>query len=172
MRRLSNLGSRGKISTPAGLATTVTEEEIIPEAALQRPATTATSTAPAIVSQMGDVNVQFPDNLLWKRRNLCLDAAGFILLSVAAQQQSTRAAGTMQGTKRYHLSDFRRPYAPDVEVQELPNSVVLDFMEGSGLQFACEDRAGQMVVLRSKWRTCSCSSLPMTLELSFADDAM
>jgi hypothetical protein len=149
MRRLSNLGSRGKISTPAGLAATVTEEEIIPELPPPRPATTATSTAPAIVSYMGDVNVQFPDNLLWKRRNLCLDAAGYILLSVSAQQQTTRA-GAVQGTKRYHLSDFRRPYAPDVEVQELPNSVVLDFMEGSGLQFACEDRVGQANVLHSK----------------------
>ncbi|KAK0388396.1 hypothetical protein NLU13_4640 [Sarocladium strictum] len=147
MRRLSNLGSRGKISTPAGLAATVTEEEIIADTAPPRPATTATSTAPAILSYMGDVNVQFPDNLLWKRRNLCLDAAGYILLSVSAEQQTTRA-GAMQGTKRYHLSDFRRPYAPDVEVQELPNSVVLDFMEGSGLQFACEDRAGQANVLR------------------------
>ncbi|KAL2206250.1 hypothetical protein CC79DRAFT_1369674 [Sarocladium strictum] len=146
MRRLSNLGSRGKISTPAGLAATVTEEEIIPEQPPPRPATTATSTAPPIVSYMGDVNVQFPDNLLWKRRNLCLDAAGYILLSVSAQQQTTRA-GAVQGTKRYHLSDFRRPYAPDVEVQELPNSVVLDFMEGSGLQFACEDRVGQANVL-------------------------
>lgn len=149
MRRLSNLGSRGKISTPAGLAATVTEEEIVSEVPPPRPATTATSTAPAIVSYMGDVNVQFPDNLLWKRRNLCLDAAGYILLSIAAQQQTTRA-GAVQGTKRYHLSDFRRPYAPDVEVQELPNSVVLDFMEGSGLQFACEDRVGQANVLHSK----------------------
>ncbi|KAH8178726.1 hypothetical protein LIA77_00245 [Sarocladium implicatum] len=146
MRRLSNLGSRGKISTPAGLAATVTEEEIVSEVPPPRPATTATSTAPDIVSYMGDVNVQFPDNLLWKRRNLCLDAAGYILLSIAAQQQTTRA-GAVQGTKRYHLSDFRRPYAPDVEVQELPNSVVLDFMEGSGLQFACEDRVGQANVL-------------------------
>jgi hypothetical protein len=119
---------------------------------------------------MGDVNVQFPDNLLWKRRNLCLDAAGYILLSVSAQQQTTRA-GAVQGTKRYHLSDFRRPYAPDVEVQELPNSVVLDFMEGSGLQFACEDRVGQANVLHSTYTPLISSSNRWTNQAVVLQDA-
>lgn len=95
---------------------------------------------------MGDVNVQFPDNLLWKRRNLCLDGQGFLVLS-ALPAQSGKAA---QVTKRYHLSEFRTPYIPDVEVEELPNSVVLDLIEGSGVQIACEDRAGQTKVLNSK----------------------
>ncbi|UKZ79025.1 hypothetical protein TrVFT333_006776 [Trichoderma virens FT-333] len=97
----------------------------------------------SIVSDMGDVNVQFPDNLLWKRRNLCLDSQGFIILS-ALPAQSSRTA---QGTKKYHMGEFRQPYTPDVEVQELPNSVVLDFVEGTGIQLACEDRNGQMNVL-------------------------
>ncbi|KAF5024895.1 hypothetical protein F66182_3017 [Fusarium sp. NRRL 66182] len=134
MRRLSSLSSsRGKTTPPTVLSPTVQEEPV-------RPATTG---PPSIVSYMGDVNVQFPDNLLWKRRNMCLDSQGFLILS-APPGQSGRAA---QGTKRYHLSEFRKPYVPDVEVQELPNSVVLDLVEGSGVQLACMDRAGQTSVL-------------------------
>ncbi|RSL62211.1 hypothetical protein CEP54_005867 [Fusarium duplospermum] len=137
MRRLSSLSSsRGKTTPPTVLSPTVQEE--VPEP--PRPATTG---PPSIVSYMGDVNVQFPDNLLWKRRNMCLDSQGFLILS-ALPGQSGRAA---QGTKRYHLSEFRPPYIPDVEVQELPHSVVLDLIEGSGVQLACMDRAGQVKVL-------------------------
>ncbi len=107
---------------------------------------------PSIVAYLGDVNVQFPDNLLWKRRTLCLDSQGFLLLS--AVQGVTAARGSREkqagAIKRYHLSDFRTPYTPEMEVQELPNSVCLDFIDGSGLQIACEDRAGQLNVLHSE----------------------
>lgn len=140
MRRLSSLSSsRGKTATPTGISPTVQEE--VPE-----PVRPVTTDFPSIISYMGDVNVQFPDNLLWKRRNLCLDGQGFLVLS-ALPAQSGKAA---QVTKRYHLSEFRTPYIPDVEVEELPNSVVLDLIEGSGVQIACEDRAGQTKVLNSK----------------------
>lgn len=146
MRRLSNLsGSRGKVS-PSAMSAPATKEhaQVAPQAPAQpRPSTTGT---PTIVSFMGDVNVQFPDNLLWKRRNMCLDSQGYLILSALAAQNGRPA----QGTKRYHLNEFRTPYIPDVEVQELPNSVVLDFIEGSGIQVACEDRAGQMRILESK----------------------
>ncbi|KAJ4124219.1 hypothetical protein NW768_009573 [Fusarium equiseti] len=136
MRRLSSLSSsRGKTTPPTVLSPTVQEEQV-------RPATTG---PPSIVSFMGDVNVQFPDNLLWKRRNMCLDSQGFLILS-ALPSQSSRTA---QGTKRYHLSDFRAPYIPDVEVQELPNSVVLDLVDGSSVQLACMDRAGQVGILNT-----------------------
>ncbi|KAF4454744.1 hypothetical protein F53441_2822 [Fusarium austroafricanum] len=138
MRRLSSLSSsRGKTTPPTILSPTVQEEMAEPV----RPATTAGP--PSIVSYMGDVNVQFPDNLLWKRRNMCLDSQGFLILS-ALPAQSSRTA---QGTKRYHMGDFRAPYIPDVEVQELPNSVVLDLVDGSSVQLACMDRAGQMSIL-------------------------
>ncbi|KAF4453178.1 hypothetical protein FALBO_16036 [Fusarium albosuccineum] len=138
MRRLSSLSSsRGsKATTPTVLSPTVQEE-------VAEPARPVTTGPPSIVSYMGDVNVQFPDNLLWKRRNMCLDSQGFLILSALAAQNG-RAA---QGTKRYHLSEFRTPYIPDVEVQELPNSVVLDLVDGSGVQIACVDRAGQTKIL-------------------------
>ncbi|KAG5935562.1 hypothetical protein E4U53_000411 [Claviceps sorghi] len=143
MRRLSNIsGSRTKNSPSPGSPAGKKEKTLEPEPVQVRPSTTGT---PSIVSYMGDVNVQFPDNLLWKRRNMSLDSQGFLILS-ALPVQSGRPA---QGTKRYHLSEFRTPYIPDVEVQELPNSVVLDFTEGSGLQVACEDRTGQLRVLQT-----------------------
>ncbi|KHO01182.1 prolipoprotein diacylglyceryl transferase [Metarhizium album ARSEF 1941] len=141
MHRLSQLsGSRSKNNLPA-TPTSATKVET-QEAVQLRPSTTG---SPTIVSYMGDVNVQFPDNLLWKRRNMCLDSQGYLILSALPAQNGRPA----QGTKRYHLGDFRAPYAPDVEVQELPNSVVLDFVEGSGIQVACEDRAGQLRVLQT-----------------------
>src|SRR5205823_11071169 len=39
---------------------------------------------PTIIAYMGDVNVQFPDNLLWKRRTMCLDSQGFLTLGPPA----------------------------------------------------------------------------------------
>ncbi|KAL7935714.1 hypothetical protein V8C35DRAFT_260726 [Trichoderma chlorosporum] len=144
MRKLSSLSSGSKSSKTGASA-----DESRAAAAAQNAGASRQQPAPAssgdasIVSDMGDVNVQFPDNLLWKRRNLCLDSQGFIILS-ALPAQSSRTA---QGTKKYHMGEFRQPYTPDVEVQELPNSVVLDFVEGTGIQLACEDRNGQMNVL-------------------------
>ncbi|KAF6812638.1 gpi-anchored cell surface glycoprotein [Colletotrichum sojae] len=139
MRRLSSSLSsagRGKTMTPTAISPTVQEEDALEVTRLQ---------SPTIEAFMGDVNVQFPDNLLWKRRCLSLDSQGFLVLSSVAG--SAAAKDKHLPAKRYHLSDFKTPYIPDVELQELPNSVVLDFVEGSGLQVACEDRAGQLNVL-------------------------
>lgn len=55
-------------------------------------------------------------------------------------------------TKRFHLTEFRIPYAPDQDRQELPNSVVLDFIDGRTLQCACETYMAQAQVLQSKQR--------------------
>ena len=166
MRRLSSLSggssSRGKMASPTSLSPTVAEEDD-PELAAptspsppaaRRPATTP---APSAVQSLGDVNVQFPDTLLWKRRHMGLDAQGFLVLSALPGSTTTTISsssaqtGAPGSTKRYHLSQFRAPYAPDVELQELPNSVVLDLLEGGGVQVACEDRAGQTRVLQGEF---------------------
>ena len=157
MRRLSNsLGTSRKTAGPS-ISPTVTEENAAEVEAASRGSTatgSASHSQPSIVAFMGDVNVQFPDNLLWKRRSICLDSQGFLILS--AVQGSAMMPPAAPGkdrhgamVKRYHMTDFKPPYAPDVELQELPNSVVLDLVDGSGLQIACEDRAGQMSILRS-----------------------
>ncbi|KAK3333334.1 hypothetical protein B0T19DRAFT_122968 [Cercophora scortea] len=163
IRRLSNsLGTGRKAVTPS-ISPTVAEEDDaeVAAAGIDAPPTnnsraraSSNSQQPSIVALMGDVNVQFPDNLLWKRRALCLDSQGFLILS--AVQGAAAVPSTAPGKdrhhqagsiKRYHMSDFKPPYTPEMELQELPNSVVLDFVDGSGLQVACEDRAGQLNVL-------------------------
>ncbi|RYP24407.1 hypothetical protein DL767_008615 [Monosporascus sp. MG133] len=158
MRRLSNSLAVNRKNTTANISPTLTEEP----ADQPRGQTTATAAAPAaaaaatetpaepqptVSAYMGDVNVQFPDNLLWKRRSMCLDSHGWLILS--AVQGAASRGKDKTGVKRYHLSEFCAPYAPDVEVEELPNSVRLDLVAGSCLQIACESRHGQMNALRS-----------------------
>ena len=168
MRRLSNsLSSSRKNITPSISPTVAEEDDDELEAAglgvPQSRGSTTTGAAsylqPTIASYMGDVNVQFPDNLLWKRRTICLDSQGFLILS-AVQGGAATVPLAVQGKdrhhqagaiKRYHMSDFKPPYMPEMELQELPNSVVLDFVDGSGLQIACEDRAGQMTVFNGEF---------------------
>ncbi|KAI8951645.1 hypothetical protein F4801DRAFT_600955 [Xylaria longipes] len=146
MRRLSNSFGGARKAGSASISPTVAEEdtdqlEKAPALAKQQ------ASSPTIVAFMGDVNVQFPDNLLWKRRSMCLDAQGFLFLSTV--QGGAKKVKENAGTKRFHLGDFRKPYIPDVEIEELPNSVVLDFVEGSSLQVACGDRAEQQSILRT-----------------------
>ncbi|KAK3379714.1 hypothetical protein B0T24DRAFT_522928 [Lasiosphaeria ovina] len=164
IRRLSSSLGSGRKNIPPSISPTVAEEEdadveaagmIAPQSRGGTSAGATTHHQPSIVAFMGDVNVQFPDNLLWKRRTICLDSQGFLILSAVqgAAALTTSAPGKDRHhqagvIKRYHMSDFRLPYTPEMEVQELPNSVVLDFVDGSGLQIACEDRAGQMNVLQ------------------------
>ncbi|KAK0722587.1 hypothetical protein B0T26DRAFT_227474 [Lasiosphaeria miniovina] len=164
IRRLSSSLGSGRKNIPPSISPTVAEEEdadveaagmIAPHSRGGTSAGATTHHQPSIVAFMGDVNVQFPDNLLWKRRTICLDSQGFLILSAVqgAAALTTSAPGKDRHhqagvIKRYHMSDFRLPYTPEMEVQELPNSVVLDFVDGSGLQIACEDRAGQMNVLQ------------------------
>jgi hypothetical protein len=157
MRRLSNsLGSNRKNITPS-ISPTVAEEddtELAAQNARHATPPRSNSGQPSITSYLGDVNVQFPDTLLWKRRTMCMDSQGFLILStvqgMTAAMPGKENKHQVGAVKRYHLSDFRTPYIPEMEVQELPNSVVLDFVDGSGLQIACEDRAGQLNTLHSK----------------------
>ncbi|KAI1768976.1 hypothetical protein GGR53DRAFT_271373 [Hypoxylon sp. FL1150] len=147
IRRLSNSLGAGRKNTSPSISPTVAEEDADQLAAASVTNVSVFSSQPAVVASMGDVNVQFPDNLLWKRRSMCLDTQGYLFLS--AIQGTTTNGKDKTGSKRYHMSDFRTPYIPDVEIQELPNSVVLDLTEGSCLQIACEDRAGQLNVLNT-----------------------
>ncbi|KAL9639410.1 MAG: hypothetical protein Q9164_000951, partial [Protoblastenia rupestris] len=88
---------------------------------------------------LGDVNIQFPDTLLWKRRHVLIDEHGVLVLSPSSLDNNTKVI-----TKRFPLSDFRQPYLPDQDRQELANSVILDFKSGSTLQCACETPQGQV----------------------------
>ncbi|KAH6658124.1 hypothetical protein BKA67DRAFT_533298 [Truncatella angustata] len=143
MRRLSNtLVATRKSAAPNTPTTVREEEEVVPDVS---PAHSRNPSQPTLTSYMGDVNVQFPDNLLWKRRSMCLDTQGFLVLSPI--NNGTEKTGV--STKRFHMSDFRTPYVPDVDMQELPNSICLDFVGGSALQLACGDRHGQTHTLHA-----------------------
>jgi hypothetical protein len=155
MRRLSNTLATSRKNTAPSISPTVAEEnaaEVEAASSSNTAAGVAVQAPPKIDAFMGDVNVQFPDNLLWKRRSMCLDNQGFLILSSVQGTAMLPSGKDRHGAliKRYHMSDFKPPYAPDVELQELPNSVVLDIVNGSGLQIACEDRAGQMSILNSE----------------------
>jgi hypothetical protein len=136
LRLISSPFSASRKSLAHGISPTVREESEPPAVSSQFP-----QLHPI---EVGDVNVQFPDNLLWKRRSMSIDSQGFLILS---QAQSNKGMEKSMAVKRYHLSDFRTPFVPEMEVQELPNSVVLDFIEGGGLQVAVQDRGGQMRLL-------------------------
>lgn len=106
---------------------------------------------PGKTSIVGDVNVQFPDTLLWKRRWVEVDAAGNLVLSPPASVRSSSrgGSGSQGGVRRFHLTDFRQPVVPSRDRQEMPHSVVLDLLEGGGtLQIASEDRVQQGALVK------------------------
>lgn len=150
LRRMSSSISSTRKSLAHTMSPTVREES---EAFVSpSPHSSISSAIPTTTTSVniGDVNVQFPDTLLWKRRSMVLDSQGYLIISPALTAHGNgRDKASTGATRRFHLSEFRTPTIPDVEMQELPNSVVLDFVEGGGLQIACEDRSGQGHVLHS-----------------------
>ncbi|KAF4626207.1 hypothetical protein G7Y89_g11954 [Cudoniella acicularis] len=148
LRRMSSSLSSGRKALAHAVSPTVREDPEPINNGSQSLASSHPTTPSTPNVNIGDVNVQFPDSLLWKRRSMMLDSQGFLILSPALTASGNTKNKTSGGaTRRFHLSEFRPPVIPDVEMQELPNSVVLDFFEGGGLQMACEDRArqGQML---------------------------
>ncbi|KAL4975406.1 hypothetical protein BDW66DRAFT_152048 [Aspergillus desertorum] len=139
LRRMSSLTSPSRRSTVSSRSTTLKEEDSMPSVEESK----ETAKLPAAVD-IGEVNVQFPDTLLWKRRFVRIDSQGFLVLTPGNIDSSNRNM-----VKRYHLTEFRTPCIPDEERQELSNSILLDFLDGSTLQCACESRQGQVFVLQT-----------------------
>lgn len=149
MRRMSSMTTTSRRSIIGALSPPVKEEDANP---MDTP-TVSRSLSRSRVSKpidIGEVNVQFPETLLWKRRFMRIDENGYVVLTPGTNDASARNM-----TKRYHLTEFRTPCLPDEDMQELPNSILLDFLDGSTLQCACESRQGQSSALQSK----SCSNL-------------
>jgi hypothetical protein len=134
----------------------------LPENEMMRSTSLASLREPPPPVHVGDLNIQFPDTLvrclkevikihanfsqLWKRRWVEIDAMGNLVLSPSKHNEK----GIV---KRFHLSNFHTPYPPDQDRQELPNSVVLDFIDGRSLQCACETYIAQAQVLQSESNT-------------------
>ncbi|KAL9129516.1 MAG: hypothetical protein Q9217_002040 [Psora testacea] len=111
LRRMSSITSMSRRSIASALSPGPKEASIIEH---QEP---VAQTSAATPTDLGDVNVQFPDTLLWKRRHMLIDEHGVLVLSPLASDKNTRVI-----TKRFALSDFRQPYLPDQDRQELANS--------------------------------------------------
>ncbi|APA08065.1 hypothetical protein sscle_03g028350 [Sclerotinia sclerotiorum 1980 UF-70] len=139
MKRMSSSLSSSRKAIAHAISPTVREESEPPvfpgQEASSVPPQPSLAASPTIANDLGDVNVQFPDSLLWKRRSMVLDTQGLLIITAGANDKGA--------TRRFHLGEFRAPEIPDVDMQELPNSVVLAFLEGGELQIACEDRASQ-----------------------------
>ncbi|KAJ9618998.1 hypothetical protein H2203_008814 [Taxawa tesnikishii (nom. ined.)] len=105
----------------------------------QPPNASTSITLPAV--HIGDLNVQFPDNLvrqtlvdsyggtrlrdarvlttwqLWRRRCLDIDADGHLVFSPAKGNDYKKSV-----VQRFSLREFKEVYVPEIERQELPNS--------------------------------------------------
>lgn len=147
MRRMSSLTSNSRRSIIGALSPSVKEEESsvspLGHSGVLTSSSRQTLSEPV---DIGEVNVQFPGTLLWKRRFMRIDDDGYVVLTPGTNDASARNM-----IKRYHLTEFRTPCLPDEDMQELPNSILLDFLDGSTLQCACESRKGQSWALQSKF---------------------
>jgi hypothetical protein len=158
MRRMSLLtaGSRRSIASAFGSnqnrqedpASMIAQppESIAEHAGEMSPEHSSIAESHAHVVDIGDLNIQFPDTLLWKRRFMRIDDQGFLILTPPTMEANKRGV-----SRRFHLSDFKKPSLPPHEREELPWSIVLDFEDGSCLQCACESRYAQAQVLRSRF---------------------
>ncbi|KAK5237504.1 hypothetical protein LTR47_001770 [Exophiala xenobiotica] len=97
------------------------------------------------VIDIGDVNVQFPESLLWKRRFMRIDDQGYLIFSPPMTDANMKSV-----SRKYHLSDFNRPSLPDLEREEIAWSIVLDLKDGRCVQCACESKSTQQQVLQSE----------------------
>ncbi|KAL9088832.1 MAG: hypothetical protein Q9159_002868 [Coniocarpon cinnabarinum] len=96
---------------------------------------------------VGDVNVQFADTLLWKRRWVEIDTLGNLVFAPPPASPDGRA-GRVHGRK-YHLTEFLPPAIPPSDRQEMRHSVILEFVEtGGNLQLAAEDRRQQEALMK------------------------
>ncbi|KAI9646550.1 hypothetical protein NHQ30_004543 [Ciborinia camelliae] len=138
MKRMSSSLSSSRKAIAHAISPTVREESeppVFPDSGASSVPSEPSSASPTIANDLGDVNVQFPDSLLWKRRSMVVDSQGLLIITAGGNDKGA--------TRMFHLGEFRSPEIPDVDMQELPNSVVLALLEGGELQIACESRASQ-----------------------------
>ncbi|MCJ1462688.1 hypothetical protein MMC07_001291 [Pseudocyphellaria aurata] len=135
-KRMSNISSASRRSIVYAFNSPVKDQPIVEHHE------TPYQASPVVV-QFGDVNIQFPDTLLWKRRDMKINDQGSLVLSSSKADNNSKIA-----TKRFPLSEFHTPYIPDQDRQELPNSVILDFKDGGTLQIACERPSAQAELLK------------------------
>ena len=130
-KRMSNISAASRRSIASALSPVrkdIKEEPIVEHHEPSR------ETIRPLAVEIGDVNIQFPDTLLWKRRHMKIDEQGLLVLSaskadnvsLASHQFNSTAKKTFENAKiipkRYPFTEFNPPYLPDQDQQELPNS--------------------------------------------------
>ncbi|KAF3902804.1 hypothetical protein AA313_de0205354 [Arthrobotrys entomopaga] len=81
----------------------------------------------------GSFNVQLPDTMFWKRRFLKIESDNWLYLYSGADQSSPL-------TGKYNIkTEIRDVVIPDIDEQELPNSVNLRLNAGGALACACQN---------------------------------
>jgi hypothetical protein len=158
MKRVSNLSTSSRRNI-AGAFSPSSKEQVTSDTINERAESDhdLASVAEPVsqVIDIGDVNVQFPDTLLWKRRFLRIDDQGYLIFTPPTMERNNRNI-----SRKFHLSEFRTPTLPDIEREEMAWSILLDLEDGSCIQCACESKYTQTQVLRSK----SCHAVLLILE--------
>ena len=150
MQRVSNLSTNSRRNIAGAFSASSSSKEQLASNTITEHAESdhdLASVAESVshVVDIGDVNVQFPDTLLWKRRFLRIDDKGYLIFTPPTMESNTRNI-----SRRFHLSEFKKPTLPDVEREEMAWSILLDLEDGSCIQCACESKYTQSQVLRSK----------------------
>lgn len=89
---------------------------------------------------------------LWKRRIVTIDDSGYLQFAIAQAMEIHKGVAL----KKFALNDFKLPYVPDLDMQELPYSIMLEFHDGTTLQAACEDAMTQrqvLHILKTYWKS-------------------
>lgn len=168
-RRMSNIGGSKKSQRgpSLGRAASVTESSAVSSATSSRPATRGEAKARAPATKrsgsavrsdsvpdipdipppivVGDMNIQFPGTMLWKRRWVEIDHAGNMLFTTT-RPENGRSIRRGFVTK-FHLKELMRPYVPEVDRQEMPHCVLFDLPDGAKLSCSSEDSMAQRQLL-------------------------
>lgn len=144
LKRLSALGTSRSRNKESPL-TSPTYETPHPETIAELGETPDLSTMMRTVVDIGEVNVQFPETLLWKRRFLRVDDQGFLIFAAPVNDSSTRGK-----SRKIHLDELYKPALPDREREQMAWSIVLDLKTGGTVQCACESGSAQQSFLKSK----------------------
>ena len=172
LKRVSSISSMSRRSIATALSPGPKEASILEH---QEP---IASTTP-LTLDLGDVQVQFPDTLLWKPRHMMVDEHGSLVISPSSSDKNTKVL-----TKRFPLTNFRPPYVPDQDRQELANSKSFLVEYSSGRANAdnhpqVSSSTSRMAALcnalarpRRVRRACSVLCGPRILYISTANDSL
>lgn len=143
-RILKRLSGLGRLRNKEQNTTPPTQESLYTDTIQEQ--TEAPEAPTRAVVDIGEVNVQFPETLLWKRRFLRVDDQGFLIFAPPVNDFSTRGK-----SRQIHLDELHRPALPDRERQEMAWSIVLDLKHGGTVQCACENKEAQKSFLKCKF---------------------